>query len=1097
MATIDLASNSALLSVAEKIAEQNQLLNSIAVRGKSAFVRYSAYADGTDFTETWSAGQNYIGHAVDFEAPTDKTAYTWSLFASNMRETLNITLAADAWVNGAQTIETLAIGDNSTVFPTPAPGSRDAYVNAGIQISAATSNSLIFTCAEVPTTDIVVEVFVTEPTAVVGGGGGLGQSDWAAGAGEPGEILNKPFGEFNTSLGDTLTWDGVATDNTFLATTMTSGQVTMEYYLHFISTSIPDATELFGGEVVVATADSEGYKLDTVELTDSTVVKVNDNLYLLGNEGAWLVLQDNVALTEGALSLTFPKKGIYFLSGVFQGAPAPIMYGKSLYVPGYDFVMGEIKKLDPKFVNTPDWNALPGTAGEILNKPFYDDVVELGETITWDGTLDDNTIKQADRNIDLSGTKINIQVYTQYVSSSVPTIDELATGTAFAISTGAGEPQEQELILADTELTNTNGVIAPNNSPVVMVATKDNSAVDLDGVTMRLPKKGVYVLKMVATQEGSITEQIVSKLTIPGYNFVMGDFKKLDSKFIPTPDWNAGNGEEGIILNRPFYDYTQEFSDTVTWDGEAIHENDFIMDLGPMGKMQAHYMATNIPTVDELLTGTFTIVRNGEPSERQPTESDIEVDEATGIIYVCNIFAVVPTAEAVLSGIATLKQPGIYAMYEGSSNGVTYGGAISIPGYNFYASNFKKLDSKFIDTPDWEATEAQVGYIKNRPFGKVIGTGDTLHKDIGYGELVSLMGFINCYHMCDKVPTMEELVGGTVEIAVSGAENVQLEITEDTFSDMLGDGGALCIQYKQEKSNMPAIFVIPESGYTIEDEGMAITFNKPGIYFNDIALLGITTVSLHILGYEFPSVSIKKIDPEYLPEGIGYEYESPLDIIEWDGTVDEANDVIAENTEDNSKYYMHKVSDCTPAAEDLVGGTFTYYNGEQETTVEIESWPVSNEDYYSYEMVTVALKDGVNMSGFTLPTKGIYFMLAKTISPDEVVMRTKSLTAPGVTIDTELETHKIDEKYIPDTLVRRDELEATIGTINGAVTVGQTIVVKAIDENGKPTEWEAVDMPTFELVSPNGTRYNLAVADDGTLSAVAIVEEPTGDATEE
>lgn len=28
-----------------------------------------------------------------------------------------------------------------------------------------------------------------------------------------------------------------------------------------------------------------------------------------------------------------------------------------------------------------------------------------------------------------------------------------------------------------------------------------------------------------------------------------------------------------------------------------------------------------------------------------------------------------------------------------------------------------------------------------------------------------------------------------------------------------------------------------------------------------------------------------------------------------------------------------------------------------------------------------------------------------------------------------------------------------------SATVGQTIVVKAVDENGKPTEWEAVNLP--------------------------------------
>ena len=47
---------------------------------KIAFVRYSAYADGTNFTETWSSGKNYIGFAIANTAPTDKSEYTWCRF---------------------------------------------------------------------------------------------------------------------------------------------------------------------------------------------------------------------------------------------------------------------------------------------------------------------------------------------------------------------------------------------------------------------------------------------------------------------------------------------------------------------------------------------------------------------------------------------------------------------------------------------------------------------------------------------------------------------------------------------------------------------------------------------------------------------------------------------------------------------------------------------------------------------------------------------------------------------------------------------------------------------------------------------------------
>lgn len=49
-----------------------------SISGDSCFVRYSAYDDGTDFTEEWSEGQFYIGVSTAQEAPTDKSDYVWS-----------------------------------------------------------------------------------------------------------------------------------------------------------------------------------------------------------------------------------------------------------------------------------------------------------------------------------------------------------------------------------------------------------------------------------------------------------------------------------------------------------------------------------------------------------------------------------------------------------------------------------------------------------------------------------------------------------------------------------------------------------------------------------------------------------------------------------------------------------------------------------------------------------------------------------------------------------------------------------------------------------------------------------------------------------
>lgn len=58
--------------------------------------------------------------------------------------------------------------------------------------------------------------------------------------------------------------------------------------------------------------------------------------------------------------------------------------------------------------------------------------------------------------------------------------------------------------------------------------------------------------------------------------------------------------------------------------------------------------------------------------------------------------------------------------------------------------------------------------------------------------------------------------------------------------------------------------------------------------------------------------------------------------------------------------------------------------------------------------------------------------------------------------------HPLDDKFIPNSIARVSDIPDAI--LNpGVAAVGQTIVVKAIDENGKPIEWEVIDFPEVDL----------------------------------
>lgn len=138
--------------------------------GRSIFVRYSFSPDGTNYTEEWSLGQNYLGIAVAHEAPNDKAEYEWSLFASNIGEPIAITLSADGWEDNLQTVSVPGIGSNSGVFATAHPDNLEPYIQDGIFLEEASLGKATFSCAIVPTVDIKVNIIIIEP--VVGGSSG-------------------------------------------------------------------------------------------------------------------------------------------------------------------------------------------------------------------------------------------------------------------------------------------------------------------------------------------------------------------------------------------------------------------------------------------------------------------------------------------------------------------------------------------------------------------------------------------------------------------------------------------------------------------------------------------------------------------------------------------------------------------------------------------------------------------------------------------------------------------------------------------------------------------------------------------------------------
>ena len=155
------------------------------LKGDSAFARYSAYADGTAFTETWSEGQNYLGIATGKSAPVDKSEYQWvklnnvsgdylTTEAGDKRYVQKTESKSPTW-NATRDTSKLVYairlqGVTITYVPNPSMSTKNDYIDVtffyptefvtGAPISPA---CIIFWMGEVPRWGFVREFSVSSP----------------------------------------------------------------------------------------------------------------------------------------------------------------------------------------------------------------------------------------------------------------------------------------------------------------------------------------------------------------------------------------------------------------------------------------------------------------------------------------------------------------------------------------------------------------------------------------------------------------------------------------------------------------------------------------------------------------------------------------------------------------------------------------------------------------------------------------------------------------------------------------------------------------------------------------------------------------------
>ena len=139
--------------------------NSLSGADANPFLQYHSSKTNfriicTVYSATWlqQIATDYYSDNVFVRRYNNGTWEDWKHIAFNT--TLVLSIATSAWSNKTANITATGVTASNTVIVSPAPASIDAWGEAGMKCTAQASNQLTFTCEEVPTAAISVNVVI-------------------------------------------------------------------------------------------------------------------------------------------------------------------------------------------------------------------------------------------------------------------------------------------------------------------------------------------------------------------------------------------------------------------------------------------------------------------------------------------------------------------------------------------------------------------------------------------------------------------------------------------------------------------------------------------------------------------------------------------------------------------------------------------------------------------------------------------------------------------------------------------------------------------------------------------------------------------------
>lgn len=164
---------------------------------------------------------------------------------------------------------------------------------------------------------------------------------------------------------------------------------------------------------------------------------------------------------------------------------------------------------------------------DLTDKPFYDESVDLGPTITWDGNTEGLPM------VSLNEDEVYHQFYTRayLVSEILPSVKHSQSVTVQMTILLNGNVGEYTTELTTTDDMKAASAVFPEDNRVRVVVTYEDN-VELDGIVF--PKKGVWFIDDYCPSHQGFAG-CTTAITLSEGRFVESCVKTLDMKYLPVP----------------------------------------------------------------------------------------------------------------------------------------------------------------------------------------------------------------------------------------------------------------------------------------------------------------------------------------------------------------------------------------------------------------------------------------------------------------------------------------------------------------------------------------------------------------------------------